>query len=129
MADAQLTTPVYNDNQACVQWSHSLTTKGVKHINLKENMVREAHQAKRVNVAHIPGVINSSDIFTKEIKDAAHFRRLRDSMMVSLSNFQKYAHNVPEHWNDKTSLPYYSIRSSGAPLSQMTKKVQFAQGT
>ena len=129
MADAQLTTPIYNDNQACVQWSHSLTTKGVKHINLKENMVREAHQAKRVNVAHIPGVINSSDIFTKEIKDAAHFRRLRDSMMVSLSNFHKHGHNVPEHWSDKTSLPYYSIRSSGGPSSQVTKKVRFASGT
>jgi len=97
---------------------------------LKENMVREAHhQAKRVNVAHIPGVINSSDIFTKEIKDAAHFRRLRDSMMVSLSNFHKHGHNVPEHWNDKTSLPYYSIRSSGGPSSQVTKNVRFARDT
>ena len=129
MADAQLTTPVYNDNQACVQWSHSLTKKGVKHINLKENMVREAHQAKHVDVAHIPGVINSSDIFTKEIKDAAHFRRLRDSMMVSLANFQKHGHNVPEHWSDKTNLPYYSIRSPGGPSSQVTKNVRFAPGT
>jgi len=34
-------TTVYNDNQACVQWSHTTTSKGIKHVNLRENFVRE----------------------------------------------------------------------------------------
>ena len=46
-------------------------------------------------VLHIPGIINPSDLFTKEIKDAAHYRRLRDTMMVSLSNFMTHGHVVP----------------------------------
>ena len=60
-------------------------------------MVRECHQSKYVHVEHIPGIINPSDIFTKEMKDNTHFRNLRDSMMVSLQDFLKHSHNVPTH--------------------------------
>ena len=108
--DATDNTVVYNDNQACVNWSKSCTTKGVKHLNLKENKIRETHAAHTATIAHIPGIINSSDIFTKEIKDASHYRCLRDSFMVSKANFDRYGHNVPSHMAGKT-LPYYSIRS------------------
>jgi len=97
-------TTVYNDNQACVDWSSSVTTKGIKHVNLRENRVREAQVAGHVHVRHIPGVINSADIFTKELKDSAHFRRLRDSFMVSRSNFKQFHHNVPNHMAPKTVL-------------------------
>eukprot|EP00956_Cyclotella_meneghiniana_P029160 scaffold69885_cov36-Cyclotella_meneghiniana.AAC.3 len=65
----------YNDNNACVQWSASVTNKGTKHMNLKENYVREAHQLGLAEVKHIPGVLNASDLFTKELRDGAHFRR------------------------------------------------------
>ena len=124
MADAHLPTTVYNDNQACVNWSALLTTKGIKHINLRENMICEAHQDNVATIVHIPEVINSSDIFTEEIKRDAHFRRLRNSYMVSRAIFLKHAHNVPEHWTDKTTLPYYSIRS---PQSlEQYKRVLFA---
>ena len=110
-----------------MQWTASLTSKGIKYINLRETMVREAHLDKDVIVTHIPGVINSSDLFTKEIKSDAHFRRLRDSMMVSKANFLKYNHNVPEHMTDKTTLPYYSIRASGSPEeSCVERRVTFA---
>ena len=69
-------------------------------------MVREFHQSKDVGIEHIPGIINPSDIFTKEIKDNTHFRNLRDSMMVSLQAFLKYNHNVPTHIiSDKKSFP------------------------
>ena len=65
-----------------------------------------------MNVDHVPGIINPSDIFTKEMKDNTHFRNLRDSMMVSLQAFLKYNHNIPTHiiYANKL-LPYYSIRS------------------
>jgi hypothetical protein len=59
------TIPVYNDNAACVQWSASVTNKGTKHMNLKENYVREAHHLGLAEVRHIPGVINASDLFTR----------------------------------------------------------------
>ena len=110
LTEANNCTTVYNDNQACVNWSASVTSKGTKHINLRENMVRECHQARSTKVVHIAGVINPSDIFTKEMRDGAHFRRLRDSMMVSKAAFNKYQHCVPTHIVTKERiLPYYSI--------------------
>ena len=113
MPDGSTRTTVYNDNKACVQWASSCTSKGVKHINLRENHVRESHQSQTVNITHIPGIINPSDIFTKEMKDGAHFRRLRDSMMVSKAAFLKYHHSVPSHIiSSEKILPYYSLRSS-----------------
>ena len=75
-------------------------------------MVQEYHQSKYVDVDHIPGIINPSDIFTKEIKDNTNFINLRDSMMVSLQAFLKYIHNVPTHIISANKiLPYYSMRS------------------
>ena len=53
----------------------------------QRNMVYECHQSKDVDIDHIPGIINPSDISTKEMKDNTHFRNLRDSMMVSLQAF------------------------------------------
>ena len=111
MPDAHGCITVYNDNDACVQWSSSVTNKGTKHMNLKENYVREAHQLGLATVKHIPGVINASDLFTKELRDAAHFRRCRDSMMVSKVNFEKYGHVMPSHRQNKEDLPYYNVRS------------------
>ena len=32
ITDAATATPVFNDNDACVQWRHNLTTKGNQHI-------------------------------------------------------------------------------------------------
>ena len=69
-------------------------------------MVRECHQSKDVDVKHIPGIINPSDIFAKEMKDNTHFRHIGDSMMVSLQDFQKCIHNVPSHIiSDNKTLP------------------------
>ena len=105
LSDTASPTIVYNDNQACVDWSSTVTTKGIKHVNLRENRVREAQVAGHIHVQHIPGIINSADIFTKELKDSAHFRRLRDSFMVSKSNFNQFHHNVPSHMAPRTNLP------------------------
>ena len=95
-----------------VQWAASVTSKGIKHLNLQENMVQECHQFRDVDIEHIPGIINPSDIFTKEMKDNTQFSNLRDSMMVSLQAFLKYNHNVPTRIISANKiLPYYSIRS------------------
>ena len=60
------------------------------HINLKDCAVRDSIQAKEVDLCHIPGNINPSDIFTKETRDAAHFRTLRDSFMISAEKFHTF---------------------------------------
>ena len=75
-------------------------------------MVRECHQSKDVDVKLIPGIINPSDIFTKEMKDNTHLRNLRDSIMVSLQAFLKYNNFFPTHIISANKiLTYYSIRS------------------
>ena len=56
---------IYNDNKAAVQWAAYATSKVIKHLKLQENMGRECHQSKGVDVELIPGNINPSDIFYK----------------------------------------------------------------
>ena len=134
MADGSARTVVYNDNQACVHWADSVTSKGIKHINLRETQVRECHQSKEAQVLHIAGVINPADIFTKEMKDSAHFRRLRDCMMVSKSAWSKYHSTVPSHITSAEKLlPYYSLNSSREASAYSSDKENVApsrsQGT
>ena len=87
LGDAKKATKLYNDNSACVQWSHNMTTKSMRWVELPENSIREWVQDGTLDVCHVQGVDNPSDIFTKEIRDAAHFCRLRDSFMCRLSTF------------------------------------------
>ena len=72
---------IYNDNAAAVQWSHNMTTKGLRHIQMKENAVREQVQRKLINVEHIAGNLNLSDIFTKEDRDVSHYQRITDVIL------------------------------------------------
>ena len=72
---------IYNDNLACVQWSHNMTTKGLRYIQICENAVRELVQARTsIQVKHVAGKNNCSDIFTKEDRDITHFQQCRDSL-------------------------------------------------
>jgi hypothetical protein len=72
---------VYNDNQACVTWSKQCTSKGLWHIQMKENRVRENIISAFVTIHHIEGKVNLADIFTKEMRDTSHFVELRDLFM------------------------------------------------
>ncbi len=72
---------IYNDNKACVNWSKSCTTKGLRHIQMRENRVRENMQNQFVQICHINGKTNLADLFTKEMRDTAHFVELRDLML------------------------------------------------
>eukprot|EP00957_Ditylum_brightwellii_P156143 11884780-Ditylum_brightwellii.AAC.1 len=74
-------TIIYNDNEACICWAHNLTTKGLGHIQIRENAVREAVQANQVEVKYIAGAVNLSDMFTKEEKDTSHFLQLQDRVL------------------------------------------------
>ena len=74
--------PIYNDNSACVNWSHNMTTKGLRHIQIRENSIRESIQKDFISVKHIPGKLNLSDMFTKEEKSPQHFITIRDVVMT-----------------------------------------------
>ena len=74
-------TLVHNDNMACVQWSKNKTTRTIRHIQLRDNAVRESIQRKHIQIEHIPGSENIADIFTKEDKDKEHFCKLRDRIV------------------------------------------------
>jgi hypothetical protein len=89
IADCQSSTPLYNDNDACVKWCHNMTTKGNRHIENKENSTREWVADGTISISHVSGKFNVSDIFTKEMRDSANFRRLRDSFMCRSSDYLK----------------------------------------
>ena len=130
ISEAYSRTKIYNYNKAYIQWAASVTSKGIKHLNLRENMVRECHQSKDVDVEHIPGIINPSNIFTKEMNDNTHFRNLRYSMMVSLEAFLKYNHNFPTYIISANKIfPYYSIRSKQRVLESLEQKSGIRQTT
>ena len=77
---------VYNDNAACVCWSKSMTTKGLRHYQIRENAVRESVVSKIIQVLHIAGKVNLADLFTKEDKDARHFLTIRDLLVQPLTS-------------------------------------------
>jgi hypothetical protein len=77
---------IYNDNRACVLWSKQATSKGLRHIQMRENRVRENVNSKFVNILHVDGKHNIADIFTKEMRDINHFVELRNLFMCSRSN-------------------------------------------
>ncbi|KAL7524366.1 hypothetical protein ACHAWF_000920, partial [Thalassiosira exigua] len=74
-------TVIYNNNEAYVQWSHNMTMKRTRQMENKENSLREWVWEGSLAVCHVRGHINPTDIFTKEVKDDTHFRRLRNSFM------------------------------------------------
>jgi hypothetical protein len=79
--------PVFNDNRGAVDWSLSFSTKGMRHLNIRENAVREAQHLHEVSVSHISGKRNPADIFTKEFKSDSTFRSFRDLHLFSSSVF------------------------------------------
>ena len=72
---------IFNDNMACVQWSKNRTTRTIRHIQLRDNAVRENIKKKLINIHHIPGAHNIADIFTKEDRDKHHFTSLREKIL------------------------------------------------
>ena len=90
LPDAASLARIHNDNQETVDWAKGTSTKGMHNINLKDCAVCDIIQEKRVDIYHISGAINPSNIFTKEIRDETHFRTLRDSFMMSADAFRNF---------------------------------------
>ena len=53
-------------------------------MTIRENAVRDSVHSGFIDVVKIDGKVNPSDIFTKEIKDGAHFIRLRNASLTPL---------------------------------------------
>jgi len=87
LLDTSLPTNVYNDNRGCVDWSNSFSTKGMRHVNIRENAVREARLCGEVSILHIAGASNPADLFTKEFKPDSTFWSLRSLLMFYPSAF------------------------------------------
>ena len=75
------TTDILNNNMACVLWSKNRTSRAIRHIQIRENAVRESVQDKTVKISHVNRKDNLSGIFTKEDKDTTHYKRLRDCIL------------------------------------------------
>ena len=50
---------------------------------MRENAIREQYQSGQINVLHIAGKINPSDMFTKEEKSTERLQETRDSLMIT----------------------------------------------
>jgi hypothetical protein len=66
-------TKLFNDNDACVRWSHNMTSKAAHHIEPHENLIHKWVQDKTLDVLHVAGKLNPADIFTKEMRNGTHF--------------------------------------------------------
>ena len=117
ITDCQSSTPLYNDNDACVKWCHNMTTKGNRHIETKENSTREWVANGTISVSHVSGKCNVSDIFTKEMRDSANFRRLRDLLMCRSSDYLSgILPNVPDKSDPPP--PVLARSSAAVPVSR-----------
>jgi len=73
---------MYNDNHGAVDMSNTTSNKNLRHVNIRENLVREAiHKFHEVWAEHISGQLNPSNLFTKEFKSDEVFRCLRDLIL------------------------------------------------
>jgi Reverse transcriptase (RNA-dependent DNA polymerase). len=113
--------PIMNNNEAAVKWLHNMTTRGLRHIQMRENAVREQVQRNFITVEHIGGKHNLADPFTKEEKDNEHFITCRDLLLTPPltnskqnsyphTNGQKDSDTINVHANDVKSLVLSSSR-------------------
>ena len=87
--DVEFQTPFLNDNQGSIDWieSRCKPTKKLRHENLSKLGISEAREHNKVPIYWMPGASNPSDLFTKEIKDVAHYKSIRDLMVIPRESF------------------------------------------
>ena len=57
------------------------TTKGLRHITIRENTVCESMDTKFIDVRHIAGKTNLAIIFTKDLKNMSLFLKMQDLIL------------------------------------------------
>ena len=100
---------IHNDNTGAVQWSKGTTTKKMKWVDLRENLIQENVITNNIQVTHKPGKNNVSDILTKEFKDTLHYLSARDSVLMNVSDFLKP--ETPKSKSSSSSINYVPLPS------------------
>eukprot|EP00957_Ditylum_brightwellii_P067438 5118904-Ditylum_brightwellii.AAC.1 len=77
-------------------------SKGLRHVQIHENAVREANQNNCVVIYHVAGKLNFADIVTKEDTVCAHFLSLRNSLMSLPSGLHLPFQPVPSQCKSAT---------------------------
>lgn len=90
LLDRSCPIPVYNDNGGSVDWSNSFSTKGMRHVNICENSIQEAHLLNEVSILHIPGNANPADLLTMEFKSKPTFWSLWNLILFYPSSFPSW---------------------------------------
>ncbi len=84
-----LSIPIKNDNKGAVDWSKGTTTKKLRWIDLRGNLVCKNVLSNTVPILHIRGHSNLAYIFTKEFRDVTHFLNSRDSFLISTDHLTR----------------------------------------
>jgi hypothetical protein len=90
LLDSSTSTPIFNDSCGVIDWAHTSSTKGLRHLNIRENCVRESIQMNEVSVSHIVGTKNPADLFSKEFKSDVLFRTLLGLLLLYPSTFTSF---------------------------------------
>jgi hypothetical protein len=68
---------MYNDTKGAIEWTQgcNILSKKLRHLNIHEMAVRDAQNAKMVDISHVLGhSSNISDLMTNEFKSNETFR-------------------------------------------------------
>ena len=85
-----------------------MSTKGLCHIQIRENATRELKQIGFCDIKHVAGKLNLSDLFTKEDKDPLHFTTIRDALMTKLPEAIATAYRCISSTSIHNLMPDYS---------------------
>ena len=66
LPDVQSPTELYNDSRGCVDWTKGWANRKMRHMNIREMAVRESQINGEININHIEGKLNPSDLLTRE---------------------------------------------------------------
>ena len=110
-------------------------TLDLRHIQMRENCVRENIQTKFITVDHVGGKINLSDMFTKEEQHQQHFLTTRDKIMsitpsetIPASTINSpITNNTSTNNNSPSVLPDTVSTSKDLSLSESLPTAQLSQ--
>jgi hypothetical protein len=84
--DTDAPMPLFNNNKACIQWCHNMTSKGNGHIELKENSVQEWVKDGTITVTHVAGKCNPLRQFSQ--RNARWCKFLTPLQFLHVSGFR-----------------------------------------
>ena len=111
---------IYNDNKLSINWNHSMKTKGLRYLQIRENTVPEDVQTNFKRVNHVSGRVNLSNIFIKADKDKSHYITLQDHLMSNLTIMGKVRHCIHICENICVIPTYGDIRNYDSPPNHIS---------